>query len=144
MGSQQQPENPLYWLKKPMEYVKITAQMAVGLILLKMLGTRFIFGEAFGWEPSDLARAFDQHGVLAMVSRGLAYSAGIELAFMLFTPGPDEAIEPVIIGIAAAILMLVSGDISLRSGLAVAVLGAAMGGLFYLRGATTEKPKFFW
>jgi hypothetical protein len=37
----------------------------------------------------------------------LLFSAAIDLAYMLFTPGPDEALQPVIIGIAAAVLILV-------------------------------------
>ena len=30
------------------------------------------------------------------------------MAFMLFTPGPDEAVEPIIVGLAATILILAS------------------------------------
>lgn len=45
---------------------------------------------------------------LDLVARALAYSAGVDLAYMLFTPGPDEAIEPLILGLASAILFSIS------------------------------------
>ena len=46
--------------------------------------------------------------ILAWVGKALLFAAAIDLAFMLFTPGPDEALQPVIIGIAATVLILVS------------------------------------
>jgi hypothetical protein len=38
------------------------------------------------------------------ITFGLFFSTGVDLAYMLFTPGPDEAIDPVMTGLAAAIL----------------------------------------
>jgi hypothetical protein len=35
-------------------------------------------------------------------------SAALDLAYMLFTEGPDEAVQPLIVGIAAAVLISVS------------------------------------
>jgi 4-hydroxybenzoate polyprenyltransferase len=128
-----------------MEYLKIAAQMVIGLFLFFMLITRFLSHSTLSWEPESLFLAFKETGPLGMVGKGLAYSAGIELAYMLFTPGPDEAIEPVIVGIAAAILVTVSKDtITIYDGLATFFLCMAMGGLFYLRGSSKERPKFFW
>ena len=40
----------------------------------------------------------------------LAISAGIELAYMLFTDGPDEAIEPPILGITSAAFFTLAND----------------------------------
>jgi hypothetical protein len=41
---------------------------------------------------------------LRIVGVGLLFSTAIELAFLLFTPGPDEALDPVITGIAGILL----------------------------------------
>ncbi|MEB7576103.1 hypothetical protein NGC17_06465 [Citrobacter portucalensis] len=45
---------------------------------------------------------------LLYVSLALAISCGIQLAYMLVTHGPDEAIEPVMLGIASAVLLILS------------------------------------
>lgn len=45
---------------------------------------------------------------LLYVAGALALSSGIQLAYMLVTHGPDEAIEPVMLGIASAILLILS------------------------------------
>lgn len=46
--------------------------------------------------------------ILEMVSIGLAAATALELAYMLFTPGPDEAIQPVMMGIASFVLYALS------------------------------------
>lgn len=45
---------------------------------------------------------------LVYVASALALSSGIQLAYMLVTHGPDEAIEPVMLGIASAVLLILS------------------------------------
>lgn len=45
---------------------------------------------------------------LLYVSLALAISCGIQLAYMLVTHGPDEAFEPVMLGIASAVLLILS------------------------------------
>lgn len=45
---------------------------------------------------------------LLYVSGALAISSGLQLAYMLVTHGPDEAIEPVMLGIASAVLLLLA------------------------------------
>ena len=47
-------------------------------------------------------------GTLSLLSQAMMVSAAIELAYMLFTPGPDEAVEPLIIGIAGSALYVLS------------------------------------
>jgi len=43
--------------------------------------------------------------ILTWVGKALIFSAAIDLAYMLFTPGPDEAIDPVIVAMAATVLI---------------------------------------
>jgi len=79
--------------------------MLIGLTVLIMLIPDAVSGFKFliTSQVSNLNHLFLQHA-LQIVSFGLAISAGIEMAYMLFTPGPDEAVEPVILSLAAATL----------------------------------------
>jgi len=45
---------------------------------------------------------------LDMVAYALFFSSGIELAYMLFTPDPDEVLDPLMMGLAATVLLGVS------------------------------------
>src|SRR5947208_1370107 len=42
---------------------------------------------------------------LGVVGAALVVAAGLELAYSLFTEGPDEAIEPLLLAMSAAILL---------------------------------------
>lgn len=74
---------------------------------------------------------------LVIVSKSLAYSAGIDLAYMLLTPGPDEAIEPLILGLASAILFSISSiggvDTKITLALEVGLYVITLAGLFALK-----------
>jgi SNF family Na+-dependent transporter len=85
--------------------VKFVLQMIIGLAVLIMLIPDAINGFEFihSTQGRQLENPILQHA-LQTVSFGLAISAGIEMAYMLFTPGPDEAVEPVILSLAAATL----------------------------------------
>lgn len=73
---------------------------------------------------------------LSYVANALAISCGFQLAFMLITKGPDEAIEPIMLGIASVILLMLSAvepqKWSVDNSLSVAVLIGCIGALFYL------------
>ena len=45
---------------------------------------------------------------LTYVANALAISCGLQLAYMLITDGPDEAVEPIMLGIASVILLILS------------------------------------
>ena len=45
---------------------------------------------------------------LVYVANALALSCGFQLAYMLVTKGPDEAVEPIMLGVASAILLILS------------------------------------
>ncbi|WFW59116.1 hypothetical protein NFJ76_15190 [Citrobacter freundii] len=47
---------------------------------------------------------------LMYVAAALALSCGIQLAYMLVTEGPDEAVEPIMLGIASTILLVLSSS----------------------------------
>lgn len=137
--------------------IKIYAQMITGVVIFFLLLSKAIL-PLFGVSPcdahpivvNDLASVIASHlssqpqcdffggilqkNTLAIVGDGLMYSAGFELAYMLFTPGPDEAIEPVILGMAATILIIISDDkIEVFDAIVPATLTLSMGFLFYLK-----------
>jgi hypothetical protein len=72
---------------------------------------------------------------LELVGIALAYSSGFELAYTLFTAGPDEAVEPVIMGLAAAMLLGFSKleKIDLLAGCGAVAFVLALAGLFIVR-----------
>lgn len=51
---------------------------------------------------------FLQIKTLVYVAAALAISCGIQLAYMLITDGPDEAVDPLMLGIASTILLILS------------------------------------
>jgi hypothetical protein len=75
--------------------------------------------------------------ILKTVGQALSYAAAIELAYMLFTPEPDEAVQPLILGLASAALILASDtpqdQNTLRFAGAVGVYSVAIALLFYIR-----------
>src|SRR5215467_4681200 len=86
------------------EGVKIFLQMVIGVILvITLLLYGYVFLQSVLQNPSKaLTNPFNP---LEIIAYGLFFSTGVDLAYMLFTPGPDEALEPVITGLAAAILL---------------------------------------
>ena len=71
---------------------------------------------------------------LVLISVSLAVAASLELAYTLFTPGPDEAIDPLILGISAIFLYLASTqtDLTWAGGVSV-ILAITLGVLFAVR-----------
>jgi hypothetical protein len=75
---------------------------------------------------------------VTVVAAALAVAAAIELAYTLFTPGPDETLEPLMLGLSSGILFLITenGDknLSAPAQFAAVLLGVlALGALFFIR-----------
>lgn len=103
------PEKVLYDTFRPCaETIKIGLQMFIGVLLVFFLGTKFIFhffNIGYDWSKwLGYLEYIHSLKTLIIVSSALAYSAGIELAYMLFTPGPDEAIAPLVTSAAAGLM----------------------------------------
>jgi len=114
---------------------KVRIQMLIGISIPVLLFARLAL-HFFPQPDQVLAIGFlSSEHPLHIVGFALAVSAGIELAYMLFTPGPDEAIEPLILGLAAAVLMLASEKDIARFEVATSVLvfTACIGFLFWVR-----------
>jgi hypothetical protein len=63
---------------------------------------------------------------LAIIGTALAFSAAVELAYTFFTDGPDEAIDPLILGISSFALIEISRKKAHLQGAAVPILFVAI------------------
>jgi hypothetical protein len=125
-------EKPKRWWKQlyatadpKAHIVKAIGQMLIGAGIATLLAIK-AFGEVTGtFPPFWIFAHLDHIPTLKLVASGLAYAAGLELAFMLFTDGPDEAIHPLILGLASAAILEISHD-KLNVGSVVAVVAFAL------------------
>ncbi len=139
--------------KPVVEPIKVCAQMIIGFLIFFVLILKVIFYiSGIDFSPQldcslqlyrssrldwlwELFQDIKNRSILNLVAIGLALSAGVELAYMLFTPGPDEAIEPLILGLSSATLLIISkiDGSSWEAALSVAVFSTAIVGLFWAR-----------
>ncbi len=123
--------------------IKISIQMIIGFLLVLLLTSKFSFNVFQCGYPSYLTYLKSVHSlpVLEIVSAALVYSTGIELAYMLFTPGPDEAIEPLITGTAAAYLYLVSKNsrLDLETIASMLLFVVVIAALFFVKDAYIDR-----
>jgi hypothetical protein len=97
-----QDENYIYGHVQPKaQGIKAAIQVLIGLaaivLLIYRLSTHF---DENTNATADLA--------LKTIGVALAFSAAVELAYTFFTDGPDEALDPLILGISSFTLILVS------------------------------------
>lgn len=110
--------------------MKIILQMLVGVIV-----TVLIILKALYTFEVPISIPLLTVPPLQIVGIALAFSSAIELAYTLFTQGPDEAVEPLITGLASVILLIISKITSITLDIAsgVALLVLALVALFVLR-----------
>lgn len=117
------------------EGVKVVLQMFIGGGLAAVILLKLLSHVGVGFALPFLVEQVYARPTLEIVGLALAYSSALELAYALFTRGPDEAVEPLIMGLAAAILVVVSGikTIDLIRSTGVTLLVVALAGLFVIR-----------
>jgi hypothetical protein len=73
--------------------------------------------------------------ILNLAGSALAVATVVEPAYTLFTPGPDEVLDPLALGLSATILLLVAGmtELKLETAAAALVLVIALAALFAIR-----------
>jgi hypothetical protein len=117
------------------ETVKIVLQFLIGIGLVLLLLAK-PFSTLAPWHGVALRiQQLVALPTLELVAIALAYSSGFELAYTLFTEGPDEAVEPMIMGLAAAMLLGFSKleRIDVLDGCGAAIFVVALAGLFVVR-----------
>jgi hypothetical protein len=105
-------------------WAKVRLQMLIGVVAVLALLVQLADGTV-----SDADDAF------RLISFALAIAAVIELAYTLFTPGPDEALDPLALGLSAALLLQLAKleKFDSESGIATFLFALALGVLFVVR-----------
>lgn len=100
-------ENSIYEKpKKDALACKAYIQMAIGVIMVILIFLKGLYyiglvdTNVIGVDLSKLLTLRLMH----IISLSLLTAAGVDLAYMFFTPGPDEAIQPVLMSVAAFII----------------------------------------
>ena len=153
-GNQDNPNaqspNPLYAATKPIAYnVRTLLQFIVGLLIVVIIGMKLgllLAGANYNVNysyPNDWAifSLIGSGSILFLVGQALAVSAAIELSYMLFTPGPDEAVDPLILGItSAALIVLSENNPHWEDAVVVFTFSISLFLLFHLRESNGEPP----
>jgi transcriptional regulator with XRE-family HTH domain len=82
------------------ELFKGVIQIAIGIAVIIIFSHQFF---SRGHKQPDIALS-----ALGLVGYGLAVSAAVELAYTFFTKGPDEALDPLILGVSSFTLIALS------------------------------------
>jgi hypothetical protein len=142
-------ERPYRKLEQRARRVKAGVQMFIGLCAVVALAIHFVV-QWIGPGLPSLHNATTT--LLGGIGVALAAAAVVELAYTLFTPGPDEVLDPLMLGLAAALLLLVGGlepGVGVSQAVALFVLGALLAALFATRlwlaeGSSAEPPPLWW
>jgi len=120
----------------PAQWTKAFVQMLIGV------GT-FIALIVLIWFP-HIRNGGVAEFALRMAAIGLALAAVAELMYTLFTDGPDEALDPLILGLSSFLLLKISDP---KTGLTLSNAGTiilfivALAALFIVRELFIERPK---
>jgi hypothetical protein len=141
--------------------IKAILQMAIGIYAVGWLGWTFLLSsqihncaamQEVNMKPSHSVCYLIPPGeiVFRLIADALAASTVIELAFTLFTPGPDEALDPVLLAVAAALLFQLGkiDGFKWQEGAAIAFYSVSLGILFvvrvFLASGERDDPKLWW
>jgi hypothetical protein len=131
-------------LTKAANRIKAALQMAIGIYALGWLAWSFYLSHRLhNCAPVPAHSIHEQFCYLIpsstvafrVVADALAAATVVQLAYTLFTPGPDEALDPVMLALATA-LLLDLGQVSgfkWRDGVAIILYTAGLGVLFMVR-----------
>jgi len=138
-------EDDIYQRAEPYAYrIKAILQMIIAVVAVCVVGWQFLHVWPKGaGQPTNL--------LLNGIGVGLAASAVVELAYTLFTAGPDEALDPLMLGLSATILIELGRPDPLTAGRAAALLllGVLLAVLFTVRLFLAENhhskhPQVWW
>jgi hypothetical protein len=127
--------------------VKAVLQMIIGVVAVCVVGWHFLEVPIQNTHQAT-SLLIDGIGV------GLAAAAVLELAYTLFTSGPDEALDPLMLAVAAALLIQLAGlegTPSLGKATALLLQGLLLAALFATRLMLAERnendldrPNIWW
>lgn len=141
--------------------IKAVLQMAIGIYAVGWLGWTFLLSSRIhNCAGLQEVNTNSNHSVcylippaaivFKLIADALAASTVIELAFTLFTPGPDEALDPVLLAVAAALLFQLgkTDGFKWQEGAAIAFYSVSLGILFvvriFLASGERDDPMLWW
>jgi hypothetical protein len=133
--------------------VKAVLQMFIGIIAVVIVGWKFLHAPPpLRPKPDEETTTTATSLLLDGIGVGLAAAAVVELAYTLFTDGPDEALDPLMLGLSAAILIQLGGldpHVSFQQAGGLLALGVLLVVLFATRLMLAERhdgeaPKVWW
>jgi DNA-binding XRE family transcriptional regulator len=93
-------QNLYHKVQPPAEAIKGYIQIGIGIAVIIVFAWRCV-----SHPPGEFNIAQE---ALRLVGYGLAASAAVELAYTFFTKGPDEALDPLILGVSSFTLIALS------------------------------------
>jgi hypothetical protein len=163
----ERPDEAIYHAAEPRAAgVRVVLQMLIGVSLVVLIvasAILAIYNVIYAPKQADtdwLARLntilsadikspkdyFDvaRRDLLSVIGYGLVMSAGIDLAYMLFTPDLDEAVNPLIVALSAGSIIILSQDKITENWfapLALIVMVVSIAVLFWVRKIFIEKKR---
>jgi hypothetical protein len=128
-----EPYSPYKGPARPANIIKARLQMTIGVVAVTYIVGRFLWQTISLWTDNN---ALDiQSEILNAIGVALALAAAIELAYTLFTPGPDEALYPLMLGLSAALLLQLgrAEGLDYRQAIAAVLYVGSLGILFTVR-----------
>ena len=109
--------------------LKTRIQQLIGICGVALLVTRVV------QEVIDPAKPLEDRSLLQVAAITLSAATVVELSYTLFTPGPDEALNPLLLGLSSSVLFLIASQPTLTwegAGGAFLLVGA-LGLAFWIR-----------
>jgi hypothetical protein len=134
------------WIAPKARLIKAVVQMFIGFLAVARLIAMMWNGNTW-WAP-DFPGAEQS---LAFIGAALAAATVVELAYTLFTDGPDEVLDPLMLGISAFLIIELGKShtqIVWGTGLGLLLSAITLGILFAIRQRfiedTKPMPPFWW
>lgn len=82
-------------------WIKAVVQMIIGGVASAIV----LWVAARNLPPGGKPLDYVQEQIFGIIGLALVVAAAVELAYTLFTDGPDEALDPLMLGLSAALLL---------------------------------------
>ena len=143
------PATNLYrFAARPAYLIKVICQMLTGLgIAIALIAKVYMFvltDYQCAADINTLGNRIRCGNTLAIMAYGLALSAGFEMAFRMFREGIAGAIDPLIVGVCSAFLLIISSlsldNASWQVAMLLASLTLSVAALLFCRERLTAPP----
>lgn len=137
VGLESVPPPPYRSMAPVARYFKSVLQMIIGFVAALVVLFQLVEGLRKGYEFDRV-----QEETLGAIGLALALAAAVELAYTLFTHGPDEALDPVMLALASVLILQLGkvAEFQWTQAVAAALYVAALSALFVVKEYFSRKP----